>query len=168
MKRADALRLYTYVDCGDSFEFSVLLYESWSLRLKGLLNTGARQFKRRTVCCRRCATIVVTALELPSLLKATIWTITSAFRLIVRALVRSGHSAVVIIWLLGTGCRLIFILVLGELGAICCHTCGIDGAWVILSPLSGNVYSLTSIIEPWVKHHLSWFFRAVASGLVLV
>ena len=76
------LVIHTYIDCGDSFEFAVVVDESWSITAKDLLNSGASEFHGRyhdrwlivlgTLCT--CTTIVVgvTSLELAHLLKSIV------------------------------------------------------------------------------------------------
>ena len=81
---------WTYIDCGDSFEFSVLIDKSGPLHTEDLFNSCAWELDCRVGSRIRSTTVVVSAFELTRLLKSAV---RAALGLIIRAL-SGGSSAI--------------------------------------------------------------------------
>ena len=76
------LVILTYIDCGNAFEFAVVVDESWTITAKDLLNSCASEFHGRnhygwlivlsTLCPSTTIVVGVTSLELAHLLKSIV------------------------------------------------------------------------------------------------
>ena len=160
----------TYVDSGDSLELSMRLDKLWPLRAKNLLNARARQLNSCIGGGLR-DTSAVSGLELTRLLYSAVrpggsFLLDTAWWALVRC-----RGSTIACRLLGTGTLVIIILAscCGQLGPIGGHAGWVYCAWVVLTSRPGcDIDGLASIIEPRMKHHLSWLFWTVTSRLVFV
>lgn len=74
------LVIFTYINCGYAFEFSVVVDEAWTVTAKDLLNSCASEFyrwdhDRWLVVLGTCCTLIivgVTSLKLAHLLKSIV------------------------------------------------------------------------------------------------
>ena len=159
----------TYVDSGDSLKLSMCLDKLWPLRAENLLNARARQFNSRIGGSLRDAS-AVGGLELTRLLNSAVRP-GGSFLLHTarRTLVCCGGSTIAC-RLLRTGTLVIILACCcGQLGPISGHAGWIYCAWVVLTSRPGcDIDGLAPIVEPRMKHHLSWLFWTVTSRLVFV
>ena len=74
-------RYFTYIYCGDAFEFTVIVDEAWTVTTKDLLNSCASEFYRRNhdrwlvilgTGCTTTIIVSVTSLKLAHLLKSIV------------------------------------------------------------------------------------------------
>ena len=80
----------TYIYCGDSFEFSVLIDKSGPLHTEDLFNSGPWELDCRVRGRIRSTTVVVSTFELTRLLKSAV---RATLGLVIRAL-SGGSSAI--------------------------------------------------------------------------